>query len=120
MNSTFVRASWLALLPALLPGATLPQQPNPSRAEASSPIGMQIVPALQRATDVGPASPPRVLDLCVSMPFARPEAMQAFVDSVSNPSSPEYRNFITPEEVGARFGLAVEQVNQVADYLRGF
>jgi subtilase family serine protease len=83
------------------------------------PIGMEPVIGLQRATDVGPANPEEVLSLTVSMPFARPGELQAFVDSVSDPRSRAYRNFITPEEVGARFGLDAGEVERVADYLRG-
>ena len=87
------------------------------QAQPSAPIGMQLLPALQRADDIGPANRERVLDLAVSMPFAKPEAMQRFIDSVSNPSSPDYRHFITPDEVGERFGLPIDRVEQVADYL---
>ncbi|MBI3721295.1 MAG: hypothetical protein HY248_01975, partial [Fimbriimonas ginsengisoli] len=83
-----------------------------------APIGMEPVYGLARATDVGPANPDQPLSLCVSMPFARPEALQQFVDAVSNPNSAIYRHFITPEEVGERFGLPMDQVNQVASYLR--
>src|SRR5689334_9357945 len=119
MNSFVVRSSWLALLPALFSGTSSKSLPNVPQAGAFAPFGMEVLPVLQRATDVGPADPDRPLSLCVSMPYARPEAMQAFVDSVSNPGSPDYLHFITPEEVGERFGLEVDQVNQVAGYLRG-
>jgi subtilase family serine protease len=80
-------------------------------------IGMEFVPALDRATDVGPANPETRLSLCVSMPYARPEALQEFADAVSNPQSPTYRNFITPDEVGERFGIPTATVNEVAGYL---
>jgi Pro-kumamolisin, activation domain len=98
---------------------------NPSTSKTAgtglefAPIGMDPVYGLARATDVGAANPEEMLNLCVSMPYARPDAMQEFVDAVSNPNSPSYRHFITPEQVGERFGLPMEQVNQVADYLRG-
>ena len=35
-----------------------------------------------------------------------------------DPRSPEYRHFLTPEEVGERFGLSTSQVESVADHLR--
>ena len=56
----------------------------------------------------------------MSLPFARPEEMQAFVDSVSDPKSPSYRRFLTPEAIGERFGLPQSRVDAIADYLRGF
>ncbi len=80
-------------------------------------FGMEIVSALERATDVGPADPELRLSLCVSIPYAHPEALQEFADAVSNPSSPTYRNFITPEQVGERFGMSIDKVNEIADYL---
>ena len=128
MNPGFISSSLLVLSTSLVLGAA----PSAFSSEGSSssskaaatglefaPIGMDPVYGLARATDVGAANPEQMLSLCVSMPYARPEAMQEFVDAVSNPNSPMYRQFITPEEVGERFGLPMDQVNQVADYLRG-
>src|SRR5215831_12131514 len=117
MNPGFIPSSLLILSTSLVLGAA----PSAFSSEESStstktavtglevaPIGMDPVYGLARATDVGPANPEQMLSLCVSMPYAQPEAMQAFVDSVSNPNSPSYRHFITPEEVGERFGLPME------------
>ena len=82
-------------------------------------LAMERVPALDRATDVGAPQAGRTLHLSISLPYARPAEMQRFVDSVSDPKSPSYGKFITPEEVGERFGLLETQVDRVADYLRG-
>src|SRR5258707_13479813 len=82
--------------------AALPTQ-TPARASAPfAPIaGMELLPALQRAKDVGPAPADQRLGIAVSLPFARPEAVQAFVDAVSNPHSAHYPQFLTPHEVRA-------------------
>jgi hypothetical protein len=40
------------------------------------------------------------------------------VDAVSNPKDPSYRHFLTPEEVGARFGPSPSAVEAVAGYLQ--
>jgi subtilase family serine protease len=56
--------------------------------------------------------------MAVSMPYADAAGMQAFVDSVSDPASPSYRQFLTPEQIGARFGLPDNQVQAVVDYLK--
>lgn len=71
-----------------------------------------------RSTDLGHASPDRVLHVTVSLPFGDPAGVAAFVDSVSNPASPNYHQFLTPEQVGARFGLTVNQVQSVVDHLK--
>jgi subtilase family serine protease len=58
-----------------------------------------------------------VIHIAVGIPYRNQSQIQAFVDSVSNPASPNYRHFITPDEVGRRFGIAASQVKQVQDYL---
>ena len=71
-----------------------------------------------RSADLGIANPDLVLHVAVSLPYADPAGMAAFVDSVSDPKSPNYRHFLTPEEVGARFGLSEQQVQSVVDHLK--
>lgn len=43
--------------------------------------------------------------------------LQAFADSVSDPSSPNYRHFITPKEVGDRYGASTADRQAVVAYL---
>jgi hypothetical protein len=108
---------------AALPRGSVPAGTAPAPALAPQaqtvPIGMQVLPALARARDVGPEDPDRVLDLSVSLSPARPRELEAFVDAVSDPRSPEYRRFLAPEQVGERFGRPLAEVEEVADYLRG-
>lgn len=74
--------------------------------------------AIQTALKVGAANPSQVLHLTVSLPFGDEPGIKAFVDSVSDPASPNYRNFITPEEVGQRFGPSQDKVDAVVNFLR--
>ena len=121
MRSFLTRPALLACLPGLFAGAAQANASGPvSQQQAALPwsaIGMELLPALQRATDVGPAPADQVLNLTVSMPYAKPAEVQDFVDAVSDPRSPQYRRFLTPEEVGERFGLATGQVEQLVQYL---
>jgi subtilase family serine protease len=118
MKSELIQSSLLALLSAPVLGAAMPVEGG--SASAAQVVATQVTPleVLSRATDAGPASGERALTVAVSMPFARPAEAQAFVDDVSNPHSPNYRHFITPDEVGARFGIEQDQVNRIADYMR--
>ena len=95
-----------------------PAKPPPQ----TKAIDMQPLRALQRATDSGPADPEEILSVAVSLRPARPAALQAFADAVSDPRSPQYRRFLTPEQVGERFGPAPGRIEAVEDYLtaRGF
>jgi subtilase family serine protease len=115
VNTALLVSGFLAGSLTFLAGAT----PGGTGTPQFVPLAMERVPALERATDVGPAQASRTLYLSVSMPYARPVEIQRFVDSVSDPKSPSYGKFITPEEVGERFGLPQTEVDRVADYLRG-
>lgn len=76
------------------------------------------VPAsVGRSTDLGHSNPQRLLHISVSLPVADAAGLEAFGDSVSDPKSPDYHQFITPEEVGRRFGMSQAQVQKVVDYL---
>lgn len=79
---------------------------------------IEVPAAVGRSKHLGHSDPNRILHVAVSMPFADPEGMQKFADSVSDPSSPNYQKFLTPEEVGARFGLSDDKVKAVEGYLK--
>ena len=79
---------------------------------------VEVPGAIKHSLKLGHTDPVKKLYVTVSLPYGDPAGMQAFVDSVSNPASPNYRNFITPEQVGARFGLSDDKVGAVASYLR--
>lgn len=60
----------------------------------------------------------KVLNVSVSFGYRDPAGMQRFVDSVSNPHSRYYHAFITPQEVGERYGLPLSQIQAVVNYLK--
>lgn len=72
---------------------------------------------IARSLKVGATDLTKTLHVSVSLPFGDLAGMQAFVDSVNNPKSPNYRHYITPDEVGLRFGLSADKVKAVSDYL---
>ncbi len=49
-----------------------------------------------------------------------PTALEAFVKDVNNPSSPNYRKWLTPEEVGQQFGPSAGSVAKVVNYLKSY
>jgi hypothetical protein len=57
----------------------------------------------------------------MTMVFSRTAAQQAALDQLlaqqQDPASPNYHKWLTPEEYGARFGLAEQDVNLVAAWL---
>jgi hypothetical protein len=110
-----------ALVGILVLGTTVNAQraaSMPAVPESIASIGMEVLPVLQRAQDAGPADPARVLHIALSLKPASAGALEAFGEAVSDPSSRDYRRFLTPEEVGDRFGLPMTQVQAAAEYLR--
>ena len=73
--------------------------------------------AISRSIDVGAADAAKTIHLAISLPYRDQAAMEKFVDSVSDPKSPTYRQFLTPEEIGARFGQSSVDIKKVTDYL---
>lgn len=68
---------------------------------------------------IGTLPPTRRLHLTVVLKPAHPAALAAVARAVSDPSSPQYRDYLTPRQVGERFGATAGQVQAVRAYLRG-
>jgi subtilase family serine protease len=86
--------------------------------QATVPItAITPLPILDRSIQVGHADQLQQMHVTVSMPFADSAAMEQYAESVSDPNSPNYRHFITPEQVGERFGISQERVQAISDYL---
>lgn len=81
-------------------------------------LGVEVPSVVNRSIMLGHVDSAKLLHLSISLPYANVGAMEGFVDSVSNPKSRSYRQFITPEQVGEKFGLSAAQVQQVVDYLK--
>ena len=94
-------ASQVAMAQAPVPRAELKQAPL-------SVIG--------RSTYVGHVPADQMLQVTLAVPYRDPVGIQKFVDDVSNPKSPNYRHFISPEEVAARFGQTDASIKQIKDY----
>ena len=70
--------------------------------------------------DRGPAPAGLPMDrmLMVLTPSAEQQAsLESLLDAQQNPASPQYHQWLTPEEFGARFGPADADVQKVTDWL---
>ncbi|HVT12980.1 MAG TPA: protease pro-enzyme activation domain-containing protein [Fimbriimonadaceae bacterium] len=77
-----------------------------------------VIPAVRKSTVVAPASGSEVLYLAVSLYPRYPAELKAFCDSVSDPRSPSYRQFMTPDQVGESFGASASDVDNVVAFLK--
>ncbi len=113
--SLFSKPGRLGLVTAVifLASFSLAQTQHPRWA----PVEMQVPDGVFRSLPMGPKSATDIIQVSVSLPFRNPVGIQKFVDSVSDPASPNYRQFLTPKQVGERFGPSATEINRVATYL---
>jgi len=83
-----------------------------------TPLSTDLPKGVQFALPAGAKPASDILHLAIAMPYGNAGAMQAFVDSVSDPKSPSYRHFITPTQIGSQFGIGDSQVQKVTAYLK--
>ena len=56
------------------------------------------------------------LHLSISLNYGDPSGMQRFVDAVSDPTNPLYRHYLTPDQIGKKFGISDNRVQRLRDY----
>jgi subtilase family serine protease len=96
----------------------------PSRAQATVPAGLAVLrasaaPAVPpRSVALGPPSPSTKLHLDVTLKLPDPAAVTAFISSLSDRRSPNFRRFLAPGQFGQRFGPPLSEVAAVEAVLR--
>ena len=76
---------------------------------------------LKTARDLGAADPTLTahhVTLLLSRTADRQAALDQFLSDVQNPRSPQYRQWLTPAEYGARFGASADDVQTIAAWLQ--
>jgi len=75
-------------------------------------------PDFATAPLVGPLDPSAVLTLAIGLPVRNRGAFDALARSLSDPKSPSYRRFLTPEQTVARFSPTAADYDAVAAFAR--
>ena len=71
-------------------------------------------------SDIGAAPPNLTLSpmtIVLARSDSQEQAFEEFLASQQDPSSPDYHNWLTPEQVGERFGLAQPDIDAVSGWL---
>lgn len=130
VNSGFItRLTVKLVLPAflaILAGAALyAQAGNPVTQEAKNARVRTLAnhhPLWANAAhDAGPLPPDKMLDqltVVLSRSTEQQSAFESFLADQQNPASPEYHHWLTPSEVGDRFGLSPQQIASVTAWLK--
>lgn len=82
------------------------------------PTSMAIPEPVGRATPTGALPVAQTLHLSLSLAPANAAGLAAYANEVSDPSSPNYHKFLTPAEVGARFGVSTARIQAIGEYLK--
>jgi subtilase family serine protease len=75
--------------------------------------------ALQSAQYVGPATS-ATMGVDVTLKLQNAQGLTQYARAVSTPNSPQYRHFITPDQIGRMYGASQSDVNAVAAYFKSY
>jgi subtilase family serine protease len=78
----------------------------------------RLLEALQHSNKVGHAGSSSALHISVSFFPTSASALQAYADAVSDPTSPKYRHFLTPAQIGQKFGQPSSKIAETLTYLK--
>jgi len=85
---------------------------------AAAPQAMAVVIPKVAPKDLGVASPTQVRTLSLGLTPRNGAALDALVESVADPKSPNFRQFLTSAQFAAQFGQTPEAVAQVTAFLQ--
>ena len=84
----------------------------------AAPQAMALAIPKVAPTDLGAASPTQVRTLSLGLTPRNGAALDALVESVADPKSPNFRQFLTSAQFAAQFGQTPAAVAQVVAYLQ--
>lgn len=88
---------------------------SPQRTSKTAPLPNSVLPVVSKsmpALALGNIGAEQI-EVSISLKPRDAAGLQAFADGVSNPKSSTYRQFISPEEIGQRFGALQSDIDAV-------
>lgn len=85
---------------------------------AKAVTAMRVPGILSEATLVGRVPGTIVMNMSMSLAPASQSAFEAYSNAVSNPRSKLYHQFLTPAQIGTKFGASTSTVNQAVSFLK--
>jgi len=77
---------------------------------------IELNPLVTKSTLVAPLESSKTIALSLAIPSSDPAGLKAFVDHVSKPGDPLFRQYLTPQEVAARFGGNAADFQSLKDW----
>ena len=83
----------------------------------NSYLKQPVPPIIKTSRLLGHMSPDTQIHLTVALRMRDQKGMQKAVDEVSNPKSPNYRHFMSPKQIGEKFGMSQAQFDGIKQFL---
>jgi hypothetical protein len=80
--------------------------------------GGHVPAAVARLTPIGKPPSSQRLNLAIGLPLRNEAELDALLQQVSDPASPNYRHYLTPEEFTARFGPTEQDYQALVQFAR--
>jgi alpha-tubulin suppressor-like RCC1 family protein len=77
-----------------------------------------VTPEIASAPLVGPVPPATTVSIAIGLPEPDPAAVQAAIKAVSDPSSPFYKQFITPAQFAASYGPSASDYQSLIAFVQ--
>jgi subtilase family serine protease len=111
--------AWALSLVGLLGAAASPAQAVPRRAAPAKLVRIGSAPALPAGTQpLAAASAAQKLRVTVALKPRNAVALTSYAQAVENPSSPDYRQYLSPQQFAARFAPSSQTIARVETALR--
>ncbi len=114
-NLFFVVISLLLIAASLLAIRVVVRADQNQRAILSG----QAVPLIQKAHLMQTTDPNQQLNLSIGLQLRNTADLDSLLSAIYNPQSPQYHQYLTPDQFNQLFALAPDQVQQVVSFLQG-
>jgi pseudomonalisin len=111
--------AWLLAVTAAATASVLGGTAVSAAANDPVTVTQNLLPGLAAATDLGAADATAAMTLVVNLARPDPSGEQALLDAENDPSSPSYRQYLSPDDFATRFGVAQSQLAAVTSWLSG-
>jgi kumamolisin len=82
-------------------------------------LANNMLPDLAQTARMGDVPATQRMSVAISLAPRDEAGLDRFIGQVSDPGSPAYGHYLTPQQFTERYGATREQVDKVTDYLRG-
>jgi subtilase family serine protease len=119
MQRNLVRSILFAFTALLLIGGSL----LAIRAVLADPnqrvaLSGQIVPLVQKAQFLQATDPNQQLDLSIGLQLRNSAELDSLLSTIYDPNSPQYHDYLTPDQFDSLFAPTADQVQQVVTFLQ--